>query len=143
MTLECVYTPPPPNPSFHTLTQLGDYVTALHPDYTYSYAPGQIASIAADGLHFTVDLYDGSQTVLPRQEVYRLPESKHTSDVQYLKRKEQEWVGVACIARKDSDGLYYPGESGIIGYVRKSHFTQELNYQYKYLISIGKSLKFV
>ena len=95
----------------HTHTQLGDYVTALHPDYAYSYAPGQIAGIAADGLHFTVDLYDGSQTVLPRQEVYSLPESKHDSDVQYLKMKEQEWVGVACIARKDSDGLYYPGKS--------------------------------
>ena len=85
-------------------------MAALHPDYTYSYAPGTIVGISNDGLSFTVESYDTSQTVLPRHEVYRLPKTKHDSDVEFIRNREAEWVGVACVARNDSDGLFYPGE---------------------------------
>ncbi len=90
--------------------QLGDTVASLHPDYSCSYAPGIIAGLSSDGLSFTVELYDESQTTLRRHEVYRLAKNKHISDVEYIRKKEAEWVGVACVVRSDSDGLFYPGK---------------------------------
>ena len=89
--------------------QLGDTVAALHPDYPYSYAPGKVVGVAESGLHFTVELYDGTQSLLPRQEVYHLARAKHHSDVEYIEKREKAWIGQAVIARNDSDGVYYPG----------------------------------
>jgi len=85
-------------------------VAALHPDYSCSYAPGVIVGVSPDQLSFTVDLYDGSQTLIPRQEVYRLSQAKHQGDVQYIHEREEAWIGVACVARSNSDGLYHPCE---------------------------------
>lgn len=95
---------------FYTHKQLGDTVAALHPDYTCSYSPGVVAGISSDGLSFSVNLYDAVQTILPRHEVYRLARTKQASDVEYIKKKEAEWVGVACVARNNTDGLFYPGK---------------------------------
>ena len=98
------------HPHIHIYMQLEDAVASLHPDYSCSYAPGIIAGISNDGLSFTVELYDESQTTLRRHEVYRLAKSKHVSDVEYIRKKEAEWVGTACVVRNDSDGLFYPGK---------------------------------
>jgi hypothetical protein len=88
----------------------GDTVAALHPSYDFSYAPGQVTGTTTDGLHFTVQLYDGIKTFLPRQEIYRLAPAKHSQDVQYLKKREKAWVGQVVVARRGKDGLYTQGE---------------------------------
>ena len=92
---------------------VGDTVTALHPCYEHSYAPGRVTGMAADGFHFSVTLYDGTEGFLPRQEVYHLAPAKHSDDVRYLRRREEAWVGQAVLARRDKDGLYVPGEIGV------------------------------
>ena len=85
-------------------------MVALHPDYPYSYAPGTITGTAESGRSFTVETYDGCQSLLPREELYRLSQSKHQSDVEGITERERKWVGQAVIARQDKDGLYYPGQ---------------------------------
>ena len=84
---------------------------ALHPDYAYSYAPGHVTAIhttAAPGLHYSVQLYDRSTSILPRHEIYNLPPDKYQSNVDYLQSREKAWIGQRVIARNDSDGIYYP-----------------------------------
>ncbi len=84
-------------------------MAGLHPNYSCSYAPGRV--VGMDGQSFTVEFYDCTQNTLPRHEIYRLINNKHDSDVEYIRQKEAEWVGVACLARRNSDGLYYPCKS--------------------------------
>ena len=50
-----------------------------------------------------------AQTLLPRQEVYHLPPLAATAAVLYLQQQEGAWLGQTVVARKDSDGFYYPG----------------------------------
>ena len=96
---------------FTSILQVGSTVVALHPDYAYSYAPGHVTTIhntVIPGLHYSVQLYNGSTTILPRQEVYNLPPDKYQSSIDYLNSREKAWIGQRVIARDDSDGLYYP-----------------------------------
>lgn len=90
--------------------QAGDTVAALHPSYDFSYAPGQVTGTTADGFHFTVELYDGTKTFLPRQDIYRLAPAKHSQDVGYLREREKAWVGQIVVARRERDGLYTQGK---------------------------------
>lgn len=85
-------------------------VAALHPKYCYSYAPGTVRGVVNDGLHFTVELYDGTHALLPRHDLYYLEPSKHSEDVLYLQQREAMWPGKAVIARRDRDGYYLPGK---------------------------------
>ena len=89
--------------------QVGDTVAGLHPHFPYSYAPGKITGIAADGYHISLKLYDDTESLLPRQEVYHLAKAKHLQDIEYLKSREQAWMGQEVVARRDKDGLYLPG----------------------------------
>lgn len=94
-----------------SIIQIDSTVVALHPDYAYSYAPGHVTAIHTTvnpGPHYSVQLYDRSTTILPRQEVYNLPPDKYQSSVDYLQSREKAWIGQRVIARNDSDGLYYP-----------------------------------
>ena len=69
-----------------------------------------IHSTAEPSLHYSVQLYDGSYSILPRHEIYNLPPDKYQSDVEYLWSREKAWLGQSVIARMDSDGLYYPAK---------------------------------
>lgn len=89
---------------------VGDTVTALHPEFSYSYAPGKITGISADGFHFSVKFYDETEGFLPRHDVYHLAQAKHQQDVEYLRTRERAWVGEAVVARRDRDGVYVPGK---------------------------------
>lgn len=88
---------------------VGDTVAALHPSFDCSYAPGHVMGSTRDGGHFSVQLYDNTETFLPRQEIYRLAATKHQKDVEYLRAREQAWVGQVVLARRDTDGLYLKG----------------------------------
>ena len=90
--------------------QVGSTVVALHPDYASSYAPGHVTAIhttADPVLHYSVQLYDGSSSFLPRHEVYNLPPDKHKSDVEYLHSREKAWLGQEVTARSERNGFYY------------------------------------
>lgn len=88
---------------------VGDKVAALHPSFNFSYAPGHVLGSTRDGCHFSVQLYDGTETFLPQQEIYRLAPTKHQRDVEYLRAREHAWVGQVVLARRDTDGLYLQG----------------------------------
>ena len=88
--------------------EVGESVACLHPCYDCSYAPGKVVGID-NGIHFSVQLYDKSQVLLPRHEVYHLALAKHQRDVEYLQQREAAWVGLAVVARRDRDGFYLPG----------------------------------
>lgn len=47
---------------------------------------------------------------LLRHEVYGVSPSNHAAIVGYIHQQEQSWLGKAVVARRDSDGVYYPGE---------------------------------
>jgi len=89
--------------------EVNQTVVALHPNFSLSYAPGIIRGILNDGLHLTVELYDGKISLLLRHDVYHLEPVKHTSDVEYLRQREAKWLGKAVIARRNRDGFYLPG----------------------------------
>ena len=86
-----------------------DTVTALHPDYAFSYAPAVIKSIGED-LWSEVRFYDGTESRVPREEVFHIPTEKFELDVSYILRCEDQWVGQAVVARNDNTGIYHLGK---------------------------------
>ena len=113
---------------------------ALHPDYSFSYAPGMVTSVNDSELEIL--FYDGCSASLPWGEVYHYhpakgskkdkeaavsipqvneaaPEgqvksgggsAKYRQDVAYIRAREDKLVGAAVVAREDRTGAYYPGK---------------------------------
>ena len=86
-----------------------DAVVALHPSYSFSYAPGVVMEVTSDR-HSKVRFYDGEESVLPREEVYHVPTQKFEADVAVIIEKEQQWVGAPVVARNDDTGMFQLGE---------------------------------
>lgn len=57
-----------------------------------------------------VRFYDGKESELPREEVYRLSPEKFEADVAYILQKEQQWVGAPVVARNDETGKFLLGQ---------------------------------
>lgn len=49
------------------------------------------------------------QVTTARAELVLLSPAQHEMAVRLLQEKEREWVGQAVVARRDDDGVYYPG----------------------------------
>ena len=90
--------------------QAKDAVVAMHPNYSFSYAPGVILEVSSD-LWMNVRFYDGQEARLPRDEVYRLPVEKFEFDVAYILKCEERWVGQAVVARNDKTATFQLGQS--------------------------------
>ncbi|CAB4013416.1 Hypothetical predicted protein, partial [Paramuricea clavata] len=88
--------------------QVNDAVIALHPSFSFSYAPGIVVNTNNDML-FSVRFYDGREDVIPREEVYYLGHEKFSADVEFIVRCEESLVGKAVVARNDADGFFYLG----------------------------------
>ncbi len=88
--------------------QAKDAVIALHPSYSFSYAPGVVLEVGAD-LWTQVRFYDGAQANLPREEVYKIPGKKFETDVAYIVRCEDQWVGQPVVARNEESGYFQLG----------------------------------
>ncbi|XP_070554779.1 von Willebrand factor A domain-containing protein 3B-like [Ptychodera flava] len=86
-----------------------DTVVALHPSYSFSYAPGVILNVYPD-LWTHIRYYDGEEAKVPREEVYGIATEKFETNVGYILRCEDNWVSQAVVARNDSDGCYYLGQ---------------------------------
>ena len=54
-------------------------------------------------------LYDGTETQLPRDEVYFLDKNKFELDTQYIVLCEDQWVGKAVVYRNTDTGTYQLG----------------------------------
>lgn len=89
----------------------GDPVVALHPEYEFSYAPGQINKISSDGTKFFVKFYDYREEVVPRNEVYKLPRIKFNVDVNNIINLEKRWKGELVVARNDQSYVYEIGKN--------------------------------
>ncbi|XP_028400268.1 von Willebrand factor A domain-containing protein 3B-like [Dendronephthya gigantea] len=85
-----------------------DAVIALHPNFSFSYAPGVVVNVNNDML-FSVRFYDGREDVIPREEVYYLSHEKFSAAVEFIVHCEERLVGMAVVARNDTDGLFYLG----------------------------------
>ncbi|RUS89184.1 hypothetical protein EGW08_003063, partial [Elysia chlorotica] len=119
--------------------QLDHKAIALHPDYSFSYAPGVVTAVNDSELEIL--FYDGRSASLPWGEVYHyhpaktskeekasvvIPEgndappeeqktkigggsAKYRQDVAYIRAREEKLLGAAVVARDDRTGAYYPG----------------------------------
>lgn len=91
------------------ILQPKDAIIGMHPDYTFSYAPGVVIEVGSD-LQTSVRFYDGTEHRLPREEVFRVPQDKFEYDVAYILKCEEQWVGQAVVARNDKTGLFQLGK---------------------------------
>ncbi|XP_074651656.1 von Willebrand factor A domain-containing protein 3B-like [Tubulanus polymorphus] len=85
--------------------QIKDTVIGLHPKYSYSYAPGVVLDVFPD-LSLLVRFYDGIESHLLREDVYKIPTEKFDKDVKFIVECEEKWIGQAVIARNDDTGAY-------------------------------------
>eukprot|EP00105_Crassostrea_gigas_P022697 XP_011442307.1 PREDICTED: uncharacterized protein LOC105338748 isoform X2 [Crassostrea gigas] len=90
------------------IIQPNDPVVALHPDYSFSYAPGIVLKVYQN-LEMKIRFYDGQvlEEKLPREEIYKLTQEKYEHDVNYIVQCETRWVGQAVVARDDRMGSYH------------------------------------
>ena len=82
---------------------------ALHPNYIYSYAPGEVHKVSYSSAAM-VEFYDGVVADLPRKEVFKISRSKFNSDKAYILDRERRIVGKSVIARDDYNGYYRLGK---------------------------------
>ena len=87
----------------------GDPVVALHPKYEFSYAPGQIVRVSSDMSKLLVKFYDYEESVVVRNEVYKLPRLKYQLDVTNIINLEKRWIGQTVIARNTYSNVYEIG----------------------------------
>ena len=88
------------------ILQPKDPVIALHPHYSFSYAPGIILEVYHN-MWMKVRLYDGEEAKIPREEAFKLTSEKFEHDVNYIIECETRWVGQAVVARDDRYGTYH------------------------------------
>jgi hypothetical protein len=88
---------------------VGDPVVALHPQYEFSYAPGQIIQISNDMNKILVRFYDYVESVVLREEVYKLVRLKFQLDVNNITDLEKRWIGQVVVARNNYSNVYELG----------------------------------
>lgn len=85
-----------------------DPVVALHPSYSFSYAPGIVVKIA-NNLTVLVRFYDGLETIINLEEVFKIPLFKFEYDVDLIINLEKKLVGKTVIARNPFSYVYELG----------------------------------
>ena len=88
-------------------------MVALHPKYDFSYAPGQIVRVSSDMSKLLVKFYDYEESVVVRNEVYKLPRLKYQLDVTNIINLEKRWIGQTVVARNNFSNVYEPGNLNI------------------------------
>ena len=92
---------------FHIL-QPHDCVIGLHPNYIYSYAPGEVYKVSYSTA-ITVEFYDGVVAELPKKEVFKITRQKFNSVKDYILDRERKLIGKSVVARDDETGNYKLG----------------------------------
>lgn len=88
-------------------------MVALHPKYDFSYAPGQIVRVSSDMSKLLVKFYDYEESVVVRNEVYKLPRLKYQLDVTNIINLEKRWIGQTVVARNNFSNVYELGNLNI------------------------------
>lgn len=73
-----------------------------------SYAPG-ITDEVFDDNSCSVTFYDGTQSIIERDDVYLIDQDIYDRDVDYIRKCEEDMVGQAVIARENNSGEYKLG----------------------------------
>jgi hypothetical protein len=93
-------------PVENKVTAEGATVLAPHPMFQ-GLAPGTIVAVADHSSEpFCVEFYDGLQAF--KTEAHQLTPAQHGTAVSLLEERGKCWVGHTVIARRESDGVYYP-----------------------------------
>ncbi|CAC5414531.1 unnamed protein product [Mytilus coruscus] len=88
------------------ILQPKDPIVALHPLYSFSYAPGVILEVYHN-MWMKVRFYDGEEAKIPREEAFKLTSEKFEHDVNFIIECETRWVEQAVVARDDRYGTYH------------------------------------
>lgn len=91
------------------MLQSSSKVVALHPEFSFSYAPATVLETPTDS-SVSLQFYDGVQARVDLENVYFLPPEKFTADVDYIKKQEDSRINKVVIFRNDDTGLYEEGE---------------------------------
>lgn len=91
------------------LAQSGDPVVALHPQYSFSYAPGQVVKVSNDLTRMVIRFYDFVEDIVFREDVYKLDRLKFQMDVNAIIELEKRWVGQTVVARNNYTSVYELG----------------------------------
>ncbi|KAL5264641.1 hypothetical protein ACHWQZ_G005654 [Mnemiopsis leidyi] len=86
----------------------GCHVIALHPDYSFSYAPARITG-TDDNWFFDLKFYDSSEAEVPREEMYYISAEQYHEDTKFIRDIEEALLGSFVVVRDNSDGLYRRG----------------------------------
>ncbi len=89
---------------------VGDPCVAMHPQYEFSYAPGQIVEVSHDNKRILVRFYDYAESVVSEEEVYKLSRAKFQTDVNMIIKLERRWVGQVVVARNELNRTYAYGK---------------------------------
>ena len=78
----------------------------------YSYAPAFVDEVFDDFNDFScsVTFYDGTRSIIERDDVYVVDKDTYDRDVAYIRKCEDELVGQAVVARDNQTGEYRLGE---------------------------------
>jgi hypothetical protein len=94
-------------------------VIALHPEYEYSYAPGQVIKTGNDMSNVLIKFYDFIEKVVPSDQVFKLDKDKFQTVIDEIIRLEKRWIGKTVVARNNISHVYELGrilnQNGNIG----------------------------
>jgi hypothetical protein len=89
--------------------QVYDTVIALHPNYSLCYAPGVILKIA-NNLSVLIRFYDGFESIINKEDVYKIPLVKFEYDCDNIMNLERRWIGETIVSRNPFTYVYELGK---------------------------------
>ncbi|PVD34305.1 hypothetical protein C0Q70_05576 [Pomacea canaliculata] len=80
------------------------------PNYISSYAPGHALSVMDTQQAAEIEFFDGQKGLVPRAEIYRMPQDKYNHDVLHIQQRLRDMVGLSVVSRDDKTGQYVPAQ---------------------------------
>ncbi|CAF0820702.1 unnamed protein product [Brachionus calyciflorus] len=90
--------------------KIGDFVVALHPNFEFSYAPGEIIKISSDKISYDVKFYNSSNDTVKSDGIFKISKDKYETDVEQILLLENNWIGEKVIARNNLRRTYEFGD---------------------------------
>ena len=88
---------------------MGNLVVALHPNYTYSYAPGRIIKSSNDNENFLIKFFDNTEDLVHKNEVFKLDVLRFKKGMNTINYYETSWKGLKVIARNSETNTFETG----------------------------------
>ena len=84
-------------------------MVALHPEFEFSYAPGQIVKVSNDLSQVIIRFYDFVESIVKLNEVFKLHRLKYQVDIENIVNLEKKLIGKTVVARNDYSNVYELG----------------------------------